>query len=114
MVQFIHYFKYYNYQMSTKGPEDTTSEEHVPDSIVTFQKQDDSKSSTETSTEDSSSLLQPSPPKRTNQTSQKLKRWSKMIKHTFPSKVRKTTSYIYYNIYQTYFGILYISYKNYN
>ena len=68
-----------------KGPEDTTSEEHVPDSIVTFQKQDDSKSSTETSTEDSSSLLQPSPPKRTNQTSQKLKRWSKMIKHTFPS-----------------------------
>ena len=99
MVQFIHYFKYHNYKISTKGPEDTTSEEHVPDSIVTFQKQDDSKSSTETSTEDSSSLLQPSPPKRTNQTSQKLKRWSKMIKHTFPSKVRKRTLNMYYNIY---------------
>ena len=95
----MQYLDYYNSKISTKGPEDTTSEEHVPDSIVTFQKQDDSKSSTETSTEDSSSLLQPSPPKRTNQTSQKLKRWSKMIKHTFPSKVRKRTLNMYYNIY---------------
>lgn len=70
-----------------KGPEDSTSDENVGD-VDNLKKQDDSKSSAETSTEDSSSLLQPSPPKRTNQTSQRLKRWSKMIKTSFPAKVR--------------------------
>ena len=69
-----------------KGPEDSTSDENVGD-VDNTKKQDDSKSSAETSTEDSSSLLQPSPPKRTNQTSQRLKRWSKMIKTSFPAKV---------------------------
>ena len=71
----------------TKGPEDSTSDENVAD-VDNSKKPDESKSSTETSTEDSSSLLQPSPPKRTNQTSQRLKRWSKMIKTSFPAKVR--------------------------
>ena len=39
--------------------------------------------------DDRASLTAPSPPRRSSQTSQKLKRWSKMIKYTLPSKGTK-------------------------
>jgi hypothetical protein len=34
----------------------------------------------------------PPPPKRTSQTNQRLKRWSKMLKHTLPNKLPKVTA----------------------